>query len=436
MIEKATDLHALVAQLSGAAAADSQEEAFARLGALEEIKAVCAAAQARETAQIDQLRQTDEMQRGVPKSRQGRGLSSEIGLARKASPTRGAQYLGFARALVHEMPHTRGALESGLLTEWRATILVRETAYLTRETRTEIDRLMCADPQTLVGVSDRELEASVKKRAYELDPAAVVGRIGKAQKDRRVSVRPAPDVMTKLSALLPMAQGISVYASLKTHADSVVGGDERTHSQIMADTLVERVTGQAKAAAVPIAVNVVMSERTLLGDNNEAAEVDGYGPVPAHVARRLISEGFEADGDVATSIRRLYARPSDGSLVSMDAKSRCFPKALAHFIKMRDRICRVDYCGAAIEEIDHALPHRLGGATDAENGDGLCRAHNRAKEADGWSFTVHQSDGGHVIDIVTPSGQGHASSAAAAVGFRFAHDSLVDARLRAAINAA
>ncbi|MDL9945941.1 DUF222 domain-containing protein [Gordonia sp. ABSL11-1] len=436
MIEKARDLHDLATELAGAAAACSQEEAFARLEGLEEIKAACAAAQARETAQIDQLRLDDEVARGVPERRRGRGLSSEIGLARKASPTRGAQYLGFARALVHEMPHTRAALETGVLTEWRATILVRETAYLTRETRTEIDRLVCADPTSLVGVSDKQLEATVKKRAYELDPEAVVGRIGKAQKDRRVSVRPAPDVMAKLSALLPLAQGISVYAALKTYADSVVGGDDRTRSQIMADTLVERVTGQSKAAAVPIAVNVVMSERTLLGDSNEAAEVEGYGPVPAHVARRLITDGFAADSEVATSIRRLYMRPTDGSLVSMDAKSRCFPKALAHFIKMRDRICRVDYCGAAIEEIDHALPHRLGGATDAENGNGLCRAHNHAKEADGWTFTVHQSDGGHVIDIVTPFGRGHASTAATAVGFRFVHDSLVDARLRAALNAA
>ncbi len=261
--------------------------------------------------------------------------------------------------------------------------------------------------------------------------AQVIGDLRKIVKLSRLQQLHAPGRLEQ-----SLSEHMAVYAALKAHADSVAGADDRTRAQIMADTLVERVTGQSKAAAVPIAVNVVMSEQTLLGDSNEAAEVDGYGPVPAHVARRLITDGFEADSDVATSIRRLYMRPTDGSLVSMDAKSRCFPKALAHFIKMRDRVCRVDYCGGAIEEIDHALPHRLGGATDAENGNGLCRAHNHAKEADGWTFTVHQSDGGHVIDIVTPFGRGHASTAATAVGFRFAHDSLVDARLRAALNAA
>ncbi len=238
------------------------------------------------------------------------------------------------------MPHTRGALASGRLTEWRATILVRETAYLTRETREEIDRRVCADPATLDGVGDRQLEALAKQHAYELEPQAVVDRKAKAEKDRRVSVRPAPDLMTQLSALLPMKQGISVYATLKRYADSVVGADDRSHAQIMADTLVERVTGQKSADAVPVAVNLVMSSDTMLG-GVKAAEVPGYGPIPASVARRLVSEGFDPDSETTSTLRRLYARPSDGTLVSMDAKSRCFPAALALFVARRDRRCRV-----------------------------------------------------------------------------------------------
>ena len=40
-----------------------------------------------------------------------------------------------AKALVHEMPHTLAALEAGALSEWRATILVRESACLDVEDR-------------------------------------------------------------------------------------------------------------------------------------------------------------------------------------------------------------------------------------------------------------------------------------------------------------
>ena len=42
--------------------------------------------------------------------------------------------------------------------------------------------------------------------------------------------------MVRLTALLPLRQGISVFASLKKHADAIRGIDERSHAQIMADT--------------------------------------------------------------------------------------------------------------------------------------------------------------------------------------------------------
>ncbi|GAB37714.1 hypothetical protein GOSPT_022_00580 [Gordonia sputi NBRC 100414] len=125
MFAETSDLESLVSALGEMPAAESEADAAARLTVLEEIKSACAAAQAREAARLDELRRADEQQRGVPKTRQGRGLSAEIGIARKASPQKGSQYLGFARAIEHEMPHTRDALASGRLTEWRATILVR-----------------------------------------------------------------------------------------------------------------------------------------------------------------------------------------------------------------------------------------------------------------------------------------------------------------------
>ncbi len=308
------------------------------------------------------------------------------------------------------------ALTSGVLTEWRATILVRETAYLTREAREEIDRRICADPAALVGVSDREIEASAKRHAYELEPEAVVARKSKAEEDRRVSVRPAPDLMTQLSVLLPMADGIAVYAALKKHADSVVGQDDRNHAQVMTDTLVERVTGRAVAEPTPIALNVVLSERSLFGVDDSAADVHGYGPIPATVARLLVADSVSPEGDTASTMRKLYARPSDGALVAMESRARAFPTTLAQFIRMRDQRCRTPYCGAPIVEVDHATPHRRHGPTSAVNADGTCVLHNRAKEAPGWFYDVKMVDGVRVIDVITPTARRHRSVAPPAIG--------------------
>jgi hypothetical protein len=410
MFETTDDIRRALTSLVEMTSAATEADAIDRLTVLEELKSAATAAQVRETARLDELRAADEEARRVPQRRRGKGLGAEIGLARKASGRKGSSHLGFARALTREMPHTLAALAAGHLTEWRATILVRETAYLTRESRETIDRELCSDTAALDGVGDKELEAKAKELAYQLEPRAVVDRKAKVDKDRRVSVRPAPDLMTHLSALVPMVQGIAMYAALKKHADSLIGADDRTHAQIMADTLVERVTGQTTADAVPVAVNLIMSAETMLGTSDAPADIPGYGPIPAEIARRLILLGVDAT--TTSTIRRLYVRPADGTLVSMDARSRCFPKNLAHFISLRDQRCRVPYCDAPVEQIDHADPHRRGGATTAINGDGTCGDHNHSKEADGWTYTVlATNDGPHTLDIRTPTGHTYRSIA-------------------------
>ena len=101
-----------------------------RLTQMERLKSAAAADQARPAARLDAMRRAAEAAAGVPSAKRGRGLASEIALARQDSPARGGRHLGFARALVHEMPHTLAALSSGALSEWRATLLVRESACL------------------------------------------------------------------------------------------------------------------------------------------------------------------------------------------------------------------------------------------------------------------------------------------------------------------
>ena len=159
---------------------------------LERVKSAAAAGQARAAAALDELRRAGEAAAGVPKARQGRGVASEVALARRDSPARGGRHLGFAKALVYEMPHTLAALECGALSEWRATLIVRESACLDVEDRRALDAEMCADVSKLDGKGDKRIIAAAKKIAYRLDPQAVVDRAAKAESDRTVTIRPAP----------------------------------------------------------------------------------------------------------------------------------------------------------------------------------------------------------------------------------------------------
>jgi len=376
---------------------------------LERAKAAAAALQARLAVLLESARRQSESERGVPVARRGRGLAAEVALARRDSPMRGSRHLGFAKALIGEMPHTLAALEAGVLSEWRATIVVRESACLDVDDRRRLDDELCSDLSCLDGLGDRALAAAAKAIAYRLDPVAVVERAAQAPGQRTVTIRPAPDAMTYVTALLPVAQGVGVYASLKRAADTTFDG--RSRGQVMADTLFERVTGRPADSAVPVVVNVVISDQALWGVTDEAAIIAGYGPVPSAYAQQLVVDAVVDKRSTAT-LRRLYANPSSGALVGLESRARLFPKGLTDLIVLRDQRCRTPYCDAPIRHIDHAEPHRRGGTTSMANGLGLCEACNYAKEAPGWHVrTGVAENGAHTAQFTTPTGANCQSTA-------------------------
>lgn len=387
---------------------DGEPALRAKIERFERLKSAAAAAQARATALWEAKRRAAEEAAGVPTAKRARGLSSEVALARRDAPARGNQHLGFATALVHEMPHTLAALECGALSEWRATLIVKESACLTLEHRHELDAELCADVARLAGWGNARVQAEAKKIAVRLDVEAVLDRCSKAAGDRSVWIRPAPDTMTYVTALLPVAQGVAVYAALKRSADSTF--DDRSRGQIMADTLVTRVTGQPAGQPVSLALNLVMADTTLAGDDDAPAWLDGYGPVPAGFARKLTGDAV-ADKVAKATLRRLYRHPSSGQLVAMESRSRLFPKGLARFIGLRDQTCRTPYCDAPIRHRDHAVPTHRNGPTSALNGLGECEACNYAKEAPGWMVSTAEHDGEHTAEFATPTGAVYRSTA-------------------------
>ena len=171
---------------------------------LEKLKGGAAGAQARVTDNLARSRTAGEAERGVPPAKRCQGLAAELGLARRTSPHRGAQSLGLARALVREMPRTHELLTRGEISEWRATLVVRETAVLSVEDRQQVDAEL---GDSLARLGDREAAAKARAIGYRLDPGSAIRRTRGARSDRHVSLRPAPDTMCYLTALLPVEQG-------------------------------------------------------------------------------------------------------------------------------------------------------------------------------------------------------------------------------------
>lgn len=408
-------------------AATGADESIDVIAALEDLKSAACSVQVEATVAYDASRRSVQAAAGVPAARQGRGIAAEIGLARKESPHRGQVLLGLAKVLSTEMPHTLARLGDGTLSEFRAMLIARETGCLDVEQRLLVDEEVCADPAALVGVGTRELVGKVKRMVAELDPAAVVRRARQAEGDRHVGLRPAPDTMTYLTGLLPVAQGVAAFAALTRGAAALkAAGDERSKGQLMADLLVARLTGVPdtgstdQAPAVPVTVDIVVSDASLAGGHGPGeVSAPGVAPevVPAEVARLLIAQALDAG--VGAWFRQLYVNPS-GRLVAMTSTQRIFPAALARFLARRGGgTCATPWCDAPARHTDHLTPADQGGPTTAINGQGLCEACNHAKQAPGWRQHVvsHPRERPHV-ETVTPSGHRYTARAPAPPGWR------------------
>ena len=398
------------------------EDDAAKIDQIRDLEVFVCAAQARQAelaAALDASQRARAAAHGEPAARQGRGIAEQVALARRESPHRGRQHLALATVLARELPCTRAAFAAGRITEWRAMTIARETACLTLEDRRAVDRAIAGDPDALECYSDRVVLAELRKLAARLDPASVTERRRRAERERHVTVRPAPDTMAYLTVLLPVAQAVACYAALKTEADTVIAsGDPRSRGQVMADTLVARVTGsvdQQGRPVVPVTVGLVMTDQALLAGAHDTADLEGHGPIPASLARSLLLAA--GDAKTRTWLRRLYTSPATGELVAMDSRSRLFTGNLARYVRHRDQRCRTPWCNAPIRHGDHVTEHATTGVTDATDAQGLCEACNHAKQAVGW----HARPGpvpGHAVETITPTGHTYTSPAPPLIGLR------------------
>ena len=431
--EVAAELAAMLARFttlamgpdSGDVAADADR--IDRIALLEQIKSATAAAQHMQMVRFARSQVEAQIADDtLDPTSVGRGVGDQIALACRVSPFTGSRRLGVARALHFELPGIRALLARGRISEDTAALVVTETSHLDPERRRQVDAQLSA--AGIEQLSARRAAALSRKYAYAADPAGYVARGRTARADRRVTLRPAPDTMSLLTGFLPVEQGVACLAALRRHTDALLAtGDSRGRGQIMADTLVERLTGQASAGDVNVEVGIVMPLDSLVGARDgEAtgtadgavhgdgqagtAEVVGFGPIPAGIARDLLQ---------ATQgkrwWRRLFTMPDGGPLIGGDPRRRVFDGVLDGLIGVRDGgLCRDPYCDAPIRHIDHIRPHRAGGPTSFANGRGVCARGNYVREMPGWQVELIDDGLGrhpHTVRTTTPTGHTYTSTA-------------------------
>lgn len=146
-------------------------------------------------------------------------------------------------------------------------------------------------------------------------------------------------------------------------------------------------------------INVTVPVLTLLGVDDAPADLEGYGPIPADVARRLAAH--------APSFTRLLTHPESGAVLSVGRTSYTVPADLKNWLRVRDRTCRHPGCNipASRCELDHTRPWSHGGLTSHENLAHLCRKHHMLKSEGIWHY--NHPDGG-TLTATSPGGRTYA----------------------------
>ncbi len=428
-------------------------ETLERVGAWERVIAWAQARQIRELTSFMDSATARNKTLGACDSQAHDSAVAEVGLMLTASARTAAGRVGDAWSLCTRLPATLAALEQGRITLTKARIIDTETLNLSD------DHTAAVEQQVLIKARQQtpgQLRAATRRAVLSTDPAAAQERAEQARRERGVRMWPEPDGMATLSAYLPAADAVGVFAVLDEYARRAgVADDERSMDARRGDALVDLVlnpTGscsqgtsaargptsepggghdstpgtshvsasrgapdcfvQAPGAAGPagcrcecgrcrrgggVDVRVTIPYTALLGVEDLPGELAGYGPIPAAVARDLATGG---------TWRRILTDPVSGRPLDYGTTRYRPPAHLAGLVITRDQTCQFPGCRVPAHrcDLDHGIPYNPAndtGPTSEFNLDPKCRHHHKIKQTPGWSVT-HHPDG--CTTWTTPSG--------------------------------
>jgi len=252
-----------------------------------------------------------------------------------------------------------------------------------------------------------QLRRTVRREVLAVDPAATRARAAQARARRCVRVDWAPDGMAWVSAFLTAPDAMVVRTVLDAATDVTDLVDDRTRDQRRADLFVALFRDVADSGVLPCGerlptrqrtrphIQVTVAATTLLGLDDNPAELAGHGPIPAETARLIASDG---------TWRRLLTDPADGTLLERSSRAYRPGAVLGAHVIARDVTCTFPGCvrPAGTSELDHIAPYRAtatGGdvgppQTTASNLHAVCKRHHDLKTRGLWKVTRDLPGGG------------------------------------------
>jgi len=344
----------------------------------------------------------------------GQLIAPRIGVA----PSTGADRVATAVQLVDELPDTVATLHRGEIDYAKASALAVGVRALDPPDGMQ-DRIT-GEPITLDGIrrglvalvearvlpkagrrSLRQHRDAVARAVAAVAPRTAEQRHEDVREERHVAFCPAPDAMAWLNIYGPADDVTAIATMLDAAADAAptAPDEQRSADQLRFDVLAALAwasldsghlggcehgpkLGQWHGRAAAVAVTVPLS--TLIGIDNTPGELDGYGPIPASVARRIAAAGVW---------RRILTDPASGALLDYGQTRYTPPPDLIDHVIARDGSCRFPTCSQPARrcQIDHTIAAGTPGwSTSAANTGPLSAGCHNGKTHAGWQLDQPQ----------------------------------------------
>ncbi|MBD1538002.1 DUF222 domain-containing protein [Arthrobacter sp. S13_S34] len=346
----------------------------------------------------------------MPVQAQEMAIAAEIGCVLAIGPRAASAFLSVSHALTTTLPLTLSALQAGTLSWQHARGMADEAATLNAAGAAALeghfldpDTPRPATAATIGEMPAHRLRHKARTWRERHHPESIEKRHAKGLADRRVEYRPDQDGMAWLSACLPADQALAGWNRLNALARAAQGPAElRTLTQIRADEFASAIltsgtrtnsnagnsavagagTDPTPSSLIRAQVLVTVPVLAFMGVTDEPAMLDGFGPIPPSMARKLVANG-------ADSFHRVLVDPRDGAPLEIGRTSYRVTKAMRNWLRMRDGTCPFPGCSNSSldNEADHLLAWHHGGTTGISNLGQPCPKHHKLRQSTGWTPT-------------------------------------------------
>lgn len=311
-----------------------------------------------------------------------RGTVAEVRAALRLTRRAAEVEVDFALDLRKRLPQVWRCLLAGKVDIRRAKTIVYGTSHLPRDTaRSVANEAVDLAPRLTTG----QLAARIRKLCIDVNPTDAAERYDNALDQRRVVLQATETGAAALLALdLPSDRATAAANRINALARRLKSATEqRSMDQLRADVLLDLLegTGQPHARTKGM-VNIHVDLDTLAGLAENSAELNGYGPVIADIARQV------TERQMGQRWQYVVADSETGQPLQ-SGTTRRRPTALQHReVLSLNRTCVTPGCRMPASEcdIDHREDFAQGGETATENLDPLCRYDHVNKHILGWTY--------------------------------------------------